>query len=148
MDKFFSIIKKTKNCWTWVGPKMNGYGFYRDKNQRLYAHRVSYFYYIGELDKSLVVDHICNNRECVNPKHLQQITSVENTMRGNGPAAINKRKKNCQKGHPLSGKNLLIAGKRKGRVCRICKRQREKDSYWREKNIRQKNLMDKKRITG
>jgi hypothetical protein len=65
------------------------------------------------------IDHLCRNRRCVNPEHLEAVTHRENMVRGDTFAARNAAKTHCSKGHPLSGENL-VNQKRGDRVCRIC----------------------------
>ena len=65
------------------------------------------------------LDHLCRNRKCVNPKHLESVTHRENILRGETIMAENARKTHCWRGHPLSGKNLKL--KPNGhRQCRAC----------------------------
>jgi hypothetical protein len=109
------------------------------------AHRVSYECFVGKIEDGLSIDHLCRNRSCVNPKHLEQVTARENILRGFSLAAKNKRKKFCKNGHELIGYNLVpIAGHPDRRKCRTCinkyyrdKRangicyDRRKKNYWR-----------------
>lgn len=116
---FESKINKTDDCWLWTGAKQNrGYGNYRSK----LAHRVSYERYIGPIPNGLTIDHLCRNRLCVNPAHLEPVTQYENNMRGQTVVAINKKKTHCSNGHELSGANVKVAIRKDGirRVCRKC----------------------------
>lgn len=89
IESFFKKLKKTKKCWNWIGCKNEGgYGLYFYKNKNLLAHRLSYSLFKGNLVKGYEIDHICNNRGCVNPKHLRQISRQFNTLRGNGPFGL------------------------------------------------------------
>lgn len=70
-------------CWLWVGEiNRNGYGRVWVQGQRLMAHKVAYELMIGPVDKGLVLDHLCRNRNCCNPYHLEPVTVRENTLRG------------------------------------------------------------------
>jgi len=116
------------DCWQWVGTKtQNGYGLFAVKADApvriVGAHRAVYELLIGPIPENLTIDHLCRNRACVNPWHMEVVTSRENTLRGNAPAAINARKTHCKRGHPLSGGNLY-ARKDRRRECRACARLR------------------------
>lgn len=81
-DKFLSFVKKTKKCWLWQGAIMNnGYGTVRLMGQAQPAHRASYRLFIGKIPKNFQIDHLCCNRICVNPKHLEPVTGKENMKR-------------------------------------------------------------------
>lgn len=113
------------DCWIWIGHKdgRSGYGSMRAGTDRIYAHRLAYQIYVGNIPKGKVIDHICRNIVCVNPAHLEVVTQRENTIRGIGPAAVNYRKKFCIKGHYFNDANTRI-GKDGKRYCRICERAR------------------------
>lgn len=74
----------------------------------------------GPIPEGLVIDHLCRNRGCVNPDHLEAVTQRENILRGEGLAAANARKTHCPKGHPYSGENLYVVPSSGRRQCRIC----------------------------
>lgn len=128
INRFWTKVDKTDNCWNWVGQiHHTGYGVIylsraecKDPNRRLrLVHRVAYELLEGPIPEGLTLDHLCRNRRCVNPKHLEPVTVVENVMRGFSPNAIRARRTHCCKGHPLTGYNLII--KPFGyRNCRIC----------------------------
>lgn len=114
-------------CWNWTGQKSpKGYAVTHFKGiSTTRAHRVFYMLLVGEVPKGFELDHLCRNRSCVNPDHLEVVTTKVNVLRGIGPTAINARKTHCIRGHPLSGDNLYTrrSGKRQ---CRICIRQQRK----------------------
>lgn len=112
--RFWLKVKKTKDCWNWIGHTDNGYGKINaggSIGKPLRAHRVAYQLLIGKIPKEMVLDHICKNRKCVNPKHLEVVTQKENVNRG--MRAIRIKTGRCHRGHLLQGKNLYI---RKDRV--------------------------------
>lgn len=128
--KLFRRVAKTKTCWIWNGCRSGGgYSQVRFQGRKFLVHRIFYELFVGPIPKDLEIDHLCRTRACVNPKHLEPVTSQENTLRGISPAAVNARRTHCKHGHPLSGDNLYIEPKGKRR-CRICNRQRSlKNSY-------------------
>lgn len=124
MERFNQkFVKKESGCWEWVGfidPK--GYGRFRFDGDSRLAHRVSYLLYIGEIDNGLFVCHKCDNRKCVNPDHLflgtNQDNMVDCSIKGR-TRNQNSYKKECKRGHLLSGSNLVITNTG-SRQCRIC----------------------------
>ena len=82
-ERFMQKVKKIENgCWEWQAYKNLGYGKFKYKGEMRLAHRVSYEIFIEEINSGLVVDHICYNKGCVNPDHLQLLTLKENSSRG------------------------------------------------------------------
>jgi len=106
-------------CWFWLGQlNHDGYGIFSRNNRPVRAHRWAYERFIGPIPEGMVIDHLCRVRECVNPWHLQPVTSPENTARGSQAA-----KTHCPQGHPYAGDNLYVTSDGK-RMCKECGRQR------------------------
>lgn len=82
-ERLLNNIKKTDTCWEWTGRlDRNGYGIASKNKKNVFAHRVSLEIFGGEkLNPDLHVDHLCYNKRCVNPKHLEQVTPMENVQR-------------------------------------------------------------------
>lgn len=65
------------------------------------AHRFAYEALVGPIPKGLEIDHLCFVRNCVNPGHMEPVTSAVNTLRSTGPTAANAAKDQCVNGHPF-----------------------------------------------
>jgi hypothetical protein len=108
-------------CWNWTaGLTAQGYGgFHPAKHETELAHRWSYRAASGSLEPGLVIDHLCRNRTCVNPEHLEQVENLENLRRGAGYALANGMRSACINGHEYTSDNTYIdpAG---GARCRRC----------------------------
>jgi hypothetical protein len=119
-------IRHTDECWTWKGShSRNGYARIKVSGRLLQAHRVMYEGLVGPIPDGLTIDHLCRNRGCVNPAHLEAVTHGVNVLRGVGFSAQNARKTHCKRGHLLSGSNLYVRCDGR-RVCITCKNERER----------------------
>ena len=108
-------------CWNWIaGIFGTGYGQFRVGDKRIGAHRQSYKIFKGEIPEGLVIDHLCRNIMCVNPSHLEAVTSSVNRLRGFNPEH-RRVKPHCKNGHDYTPENTKLYAHRKGRTCLICK---------------------------
>lgn len=119
LQRFFHYVKFTDTCWLWLGGKQSeGYGHFHLQGQNVYAHRYAYEFCVGPIPNGLTIDHLCRVRACVNPDHLEPVTTRENTLRGIGPTAKHARATHCPSGHLYLGENLILY--RGWRSCREC----------------------------
>ena len=117
-----------KGCWVWFGAKNNeGYGCFRWNNHWGLAHRFSYEQVKGKIPTGLEIDHLCRNRRCVRPHHLEAVTHQVNALRGESLSAIHAKKKVCPRGHRYT---FLQEKHRLKRICKTCRRYNERAKYW------------------
>jgi hypothetical protein len=123
LERFFAKVggPDDNGCWPWLAAKKWGYGCFALDGGRIQvrAHRYSYEVLVGPIPDGLTIDHLCRNRGCVNPSHLEPVTMGINVLRGEGPSAKNARATHCSRGHPYDEKNTYRR-KDGGRDCRRC----------------------------
>lgn len=115
-------------CWEWLGCKQsNGYGQFKIDGRRgapkSSPHRFSHEYFIGPIENGNEADHLCNNRGCCNPLHLEQVTMQINRKRRS------ERQTHCKAGHSFDDANTYYNKQTGGRVCRACRDERVRQYY-------------------
>lgn len=114
------IIHPKSRCWIWTGTlSFYGYGTMVINTKSTRVHRFSYEIHKGKIPEGLVIDHLCRNKKCVNPEHLEAVTGTENLRRGKEAT-----KTHCKRGHPL------VDRQRNGdRYCKKCATYRARINY-------------------
>lgn len=123
------LIKETdrtneNGCWVWQGSvDSGGYGNLHLGGSHS-SHVVAYRLCVGEIPKGMELDHLCRNRRCCNPVHLEPVTKKINVLRGEGPCAKNARKTHCKHGHEFTPENTRVYENCKGwaRQCIECEK--------------------------
>lgn len=132
--RFWQKVLVTGNvceCWFWNAHKTpKGYGQFRSGDSMIRAHKFSFELSNGPLPVGLEIDHVCRNRDCVNPFHLEAVTHEENMKR----AAVftdfglrNRNKERCRNGHEFSEENTYKW--RGARYCRACDREKKRKRH-------------------
>lgn len=127
-QRFWEKVDKTSNpdgCWVWLAScGSHGYGQIGSHSTVMLAHKFAYESEVGTVPIGLQLDHLCRNRKCVNPAHLEPVTQQENIRRGQSGAYLAART-HCPRGHEYAGDNLYIRPDGRGRECRACHSQRQ-----------------------
>ncbi len=132
IDPILRLMRRTQvdddGCWRWTGGTFGtgygqiGIGSRTDNSARqVSVHRVVYEHYFGKIPDNLTIDHLCRNKLCVNPHHLEVVTLKENVLRGEGSPAQNARKTRCVHGHDFTEDNTYITSDHT-RQCKSCNR--------------------------
>lgn len=124
-------VRGPDECWLWLfSVSTSGYGQFYFSGRLHTAHRVAYELVKGPIPDGLQLDHLCRNRRCCNPAHLDPVTCAENIYR----SPIHKwAKTHCPQGHPYAGRNLIRNSVNGGRACRECN---NRDSRERKRRAR------------
>lgn len=127
-ERFFRHVptRPDDGCWEWKGTKtLGGRGYGRimvwsgSEWYNGYAHRVSYEIHIGPIPLGLTLDHLCKNRSCVNPHHLEPVTLADNIRRSDN---YERRRTHCPQGHEYDKANTHTSEATRKRRCRACDR--------------------------
>lgn len=127
-DRFWARVTRHEHgCWEWDRPRADGYGrvWVSAAWPHAYVHQVSYLLAGGTIPEGMEIDHVCRNRRCVRPSHLECVTHRENVLRSEGSAAQHARRQFCPRGHLYAGANLKVRVDGR-RACRQCERERDR----------------------
>jgi len=119
--RFFAKVEMERSgCWSWRGSQINNYGQLRIDKAPYVAHRVTWLSLVGPIPDGLQVDHLCRNRACCNPEHLEPVTRSVNLRRI--PKGTQRLKSHCIHGHEMTLDNTLWQGRgKRRRVCKACR---------------------------
>lgn len=122
LAKMLSRLVSADSCWRYGPNEPTGYARVRHDGKRDMAHRAVYEILVGEIPEGLQLDHLCRNRDCVNPSHLEPVTIKQNLLRSNLTiASQNKSKTHCKNGHEFNSQNTYVPPKRPTRrYCKTC----------------------------
>ena len=137
-EKLLTKVNKTQSCWVWVGAKSgSGYGRIRVGDKLHQAHRISYELFRESIPAGMNLDHLCLNKLCVNPEHLEVVTSQTNTLR------FTRARAKCRNGHRYTNENTWwrknssnvseVNSEGLTRTCRTCYR-----DGWQRQNIKRR----------
>lgn len=111
-------------CWEWTGARTKrGYGLIRVDGKALRAHQASYRVFVGDVPPGLELDHLCMNRACFNPAHLEAVPHAVNSRRAEAAGLIpHPRPTHCKRGHEFTPENTYVKPSSGRRECRTCAR--------------------------
>lgn len=134
-DHIDNIIKDN-GCWIWQGSvDSRGYGQLKSQGITWRAHRFFYVSLVNKIPPNYQIDHLCKNKLCVNPEHLEPVTQFEN-MKRSGVWEKNKGRSHCPKGHEYTPENIANT---KRLTCLQCKREYNRE-YMKKKRLTDKGL--------
>lgn len=125
-ELFWKKVDKAapNGCWMWTGSlSRDGYGQHSTGRRAgeidtRNTHRISWILLRGPIPRGLTIDHLCRNRACCNPEHLEPVPLKTNLHRGNTIPRAHALRTHCPQGHPYSDENTY---RHKGRrYCRTC----------------------------
>jgi hypothetical protein len=126
--RFDAKVRKTPHCWEWIGAKSDtGYGSIGVEGKTCHAHRLSYERYVGPIPQGMQIDHLCRNRACVNPDHLEAVSPKTNSRRGAQVAL----KTHCAQGHPWTAEHIYLRPGSDKKMCRTCSIERSRARHLR-----------------
>ena len=136
-ERFEAKVDRSGDCHRWTGAHTPaGYGDFKYEGRSRRAHVVALLLAGVDVPRGMTVDHVwargCRHRDCVRVEHLEVVTHRTNTLRSDGPAAINARKTSCDRGHEYTPDNL-VRHRDVQRDCRTCHNERQRVRYHQRK---------------
>lgn len=132
-NKVVSRFTMGDGCWEWTGARnYKGYGHFtfREAGRKTgrSGHRLVWEHFVAPLTPGMELDHLCKNRGCVRPSHLEEVTPTENKRRSSAYDA-KRAQTHCLRGHEFTAENTYIR-KNGTRCCRECKREQRREGNW------------------
>lgn len=129
------VREAESGCWEWFHYiESSGYAKLWVDRRAVMAHRFSYEFHIGPIPDGLEIDHLCRVRHCVNPWHLEPVTTAENIRRMVAHREpYQHRRDACPNGHPYDDENTIHTAT--GRACAICKADANRAYYERNREL-------------
>lgn len=122
-ERFEGKISSEDECWVWQGAKSDtGYGSLGVEGKTCHAHRIAYEFWVGPIPPRKTIDHLCRNRACVRPEHLEAVSPKENSAKG----LLGVLKKECAQGHPWTPEHIYDRPGSNKRMCGTCNRERSR----------------------
>lgn len=131
------IVQSGDGCWEWKGAKSSGYGYVRWEGRAARVHRVAYECARGAIPDGLVLDHLCRNRACCNPDHLEPVTNETNLSRNAWSL-----KAYCPQGHEYSLENTGVTKGSGWRYCKACNRRKASRYYHENIGVEREKRVD------
>ena len=126
-ERFWCKVEKTDSCWNWKASLKSGYGGFQYNGHFVRAHRASWHMHNGPIPEGIFICHKCDNPLCVNPEHLFLGTHRDNVLDAVSKGRFKKKlPATCDKGHEYVD-GSYFKDKEGRRVCRECKRQRNRE---------------------
>lgn len=129
-ERLWPRIDASADCWEWTGATTKGYGviFVGGYPHMAYTHRVVWERLVGPIEDDYELDHLCRNKVCANPDHLELVSHKTNVLRGWSDPARRARKTQCKRGHAFTDKNTYVTPSGH-RQCRTCHRDQMREAY-------------------
>lgn len=127
-------IDQATECWIWIAFRYQGYGRTIWRGKVISVHRLMYAWLVAPIPvgfaarKIAQLDHLCKNRACCNPLHLELVSQKTNILRSSAPSASYAKRTHCPKGHEFTPENTYRF-KRGERICKVCQREHGRKMY-------------------
>lgn len=113
---------RPSECWEYTGARHpDGYGFVKYQGRMWYAHRAAYTLIVGPIPEGKELDHLCRNRACCNPAHLEAVPQCVNWERSQAPSRLRALSSACKYGHEYTVENTRYGKHRGGKIQRVCR---------------------------